>query len=249
MNKEELFKNLSLIGLEPHILDEIGSTNSYAKSVCLRDGIIVVAEHQSAGRGRFQRCWFSDKGKNALFTIVKNLDVEVYNTFLVNFYTSYIIIETLKDYVGNSSALSVKWPNDVLISSKKVAGVLSEISDGKFIIGVGINVNQNHFPEELQHRATSLFLEDGRETPVEEVIISFAKKFVTMLNLLKMPDEVMKRWRSNFHYLGKVVTYSVYGTDNRLAVVIDIDNDGALVVNEGGIIKKYYSGEITNFRG
>ncbi|MGB9697321.1 MAG: biotin--[acetyl-CoA-carboxylase] ligase [Ignavibacteria bacterium] len=249
MTKEELINSLKTLSLTPYYFEEIDSTNTYAKSALLTDSSIVIAEYQTAGRGRFNRHWLGDPGKNVLVTIVKKMDVELHNSYLINFYTSYIVLETLKLFIRDAESISLKWPNDVLIKNKKVAGILSEVFEKKFIIGVGINVNQVSFPEELKDKASSLFLVEGKEVSVNSVIYSFAEKFLSALWLLKMPVELMKMWKSAFHLEGREITYSITGGERKTAIIVGVDDDGGLVVTEEGVKKKYYTGEITDFRG
>lgn len=248
MTKEELIDSLKRLGFTPYYFEEIDSTNNYAKSTLLPDGSIVISEYQTGGRGRFNRHWLGERGKNVLLTIVKKMDVELHNNYLINFYTSYIVFETLKLFTKSSESISVKWPNDVLIGNKKVSGILSETADKRFIIGVGINVNQATFPLELKNKASSLFLEEGREVSVNRVTYSFAERFLSNLWLLKMPGELMKRWKLAFHFIGRKVIYSVSGKDQRTGIIMGVADDGALMVEEDGVNKKYYTGEITDFK-
>jgi len=248
MNKEELLAGLRKFNFTAYYFEEIDSTNTYVKKFSLNDGSVVIADYQTAGKGRLNHSWFSDKGKNVLLTIVKKLDVDIYNSYIINFYVSFIVLETLKKFLNESDKLCTKWPNDVLFGEKKIAGVLSEKVNDIFIIGIGINVNQDVFPEELKEKATSIFQVDGREICLNSVIYKLIEEFISNLELIKRPAEVVKVWRKNFRLSGRKVKYLLSGNDERIAMVVGVDDDGGIILDECGIRKKYYSGEISNIR-
>ncbi|MCE1164735.1 MAG: biotin--[acetyl-CoA-carboxylase] ligase [Bacteroidetes bacterium] len=166
-------------------LDSIDSTNKFAKNEVTDDDVLIVAGYQLKGRGRLDRTWNSDKGKNVTVTLVKKLDIK--KVHLVNFYTSYIILRALKEISSGSASGSeglfmLKWPNDVLLNKKKIAGVLTELvsineNPKKFIIGFGVNVNQDNFPSEISGKATSLKKTFGKDFSVKEVINTIVKCF------------------------------------------------------------------------
>lgn len=182
-------------------LEEIDSTNSYAKKNKLSADTLVLTSSQTTGRGRFSRKWISAPYKDLTFTLVKHFNLVTDEIHLVNFYTSYILFLTLKEFFSGSSKLkfSLKWPNDILLNGKKVAGILTDVSNlnkpvKKFIIGIGINVNSSIFPEELKSIATSLLKEFKSEINPEELLIVFINKFYTDINLIFNKDVLMKEW-------------------------------------------------------
>ena len=143
------FLKLNSYGVQKILyLDSTESTNNYAKTMTDDDNILIIAGHQSAGRGRFNRVWKSEKNKDVTLSLVKWLDIK--EVHLVNFYTSYIVLRALKEYYFNlfpeiitDDLFKLKWPNDILLNGKKVSGILSELinfNEGpkRFIIGIGI---------------------------------------------------------------------------------------------------------------
>ncbi len=152
-----LFTGNSLI-----LLDDVESTNSYLANLTqqqkLADGTVVWAQFQWAGKGQRENHWQSEKGKNLTFSILyfpKN--IKVGQEFLLMQSVSVGIAKYLKQYCD---AVKVKWPNDIYVAERKIAGILIENNIkgehlSQVIIGVGLNVNQQHFFE-LSSKATSL---------------------------------------------------------------------------------------------
>ena len=148
------------------------STNADARGG--RPGDVFTADEQTAGRGRLDHVWISPPGENLTLSAV--LDVSGRNPQEV---------ATLPLVVGLATATAasllllrqtwIKWPNDVLVDGRKVAGVLCERHGDNVVAGVGINVNQKVFAPEIALRATSLVQVDGRERPLEMVLRAFLK--------------------------------------------------------------------------
>ncbi|MEO8664442.1 MAG: biotin--[acetyl-CoA-carboxylase] ligase [Ignavibacteria bacterium] len=234
--------------------EESGSTNEFAKKNKTGPDTLIIASSQTNGTGRFNRHWHSSPGKDLTFTITKNLNLPVDEIHLINFYSSYILFHTLKFFFIGSPDLSfsLKWPNDILLNGKKISGLLLEIINLKneiknFIIGIGINVNPDHFPDELGSKATSLKIESGREIIREKLLIEFIRNFYLQLSLVHKKEILMKEWISNTDIIGKKIDFRMMNDDvMRSATVISIDFDGALKLKftDGGI-KKHYSGEIS----
>ena len=154
------------------------------------------------------------------------------------------------DDTGND--LSLKWPNDVLVNGKKVSGILIEIKDinkpeKKFIIGIGINVNQKEFPEDIKNKATSLYQVVGNEVSREELLCEIVTNFYLNLDVLRDKIKLFDLWKKNCSYIGKEILIRKFVDDDEVpAVVRDIAQDGGLIVEfSSGETKTYYSGEIS----
>jgi len=145
-DNSRLFQSLINLGLLSDFvfLDEVDSTNKFAKSADLKSPALIIAEYQSEGRGRFTRNWFSESGQNIMFSLILNLKMPKDKFFILNFYISFILCCVLQKIIPSEN-VSLKWPNDILVNNKKISGILTEIHNDKFIIGVGININQNVF--------------------------------------------------------------------------------------------------------
>ena len=149
------FRNTLFTGKVIHRLDETLSTNMFASLLLqqknVAEGTIVIAENQTAGRGYSGKVWQSDPGKNLLASIIyKPHFIKAKSQFFLNQAVSLGIYDALK--LLTEKDLKLKWPNDILFKDKKLCGILIENSvSGNWlqhsIIGIGVNVNQNEFPD------------------------------------------------------------------------------------------------------
>lgn len=159
--------------------EDIDSTNEYIKRNYekLDNFTFVTSLYQSNGKGRFFRKWESIKGENLLFSILIKADnlIDNFSNYSIN---SAICIAKYLEFLGVDN-VSIKWPNDVYVDNRKIAGILLEGCLPKYIvIGVGININQTDFPKDLNHPATSIKLlsikKDFKELK-EELFNKFSK--------------------------------------------------------------------------
>ncbi len=234
--------------------DETDSTNNYSKKSNLGNNTLVLTSSQPGGTGRFGRPWYSSPGKNLTFSLIKFFNLQIDEIHLVNFYSSYILCMTLKEFIKKNKdcEVTLKWPNDILLNRKKLAGFLLDVKDlkndsKKFIIGAGININQENFPDDIKSKATSLLLEIKTEIRKEELLIAFIKNFYGKLYLIENKNELMRQWNNNSKIEGKKINFKKSDDDKeRAATVIGIDNDGGLNVKfDDGKKSRFYSGEIS----
>lgn len=166
---------MSVPELDITLLDVTASTNGLALEALeegASSGTVFVADHQSAGRGRREaggdrRQWFSPAGKNLYFSVVARPDVRVERSAAITLAVGVELVELLRESTGVDVGL--KWPNDLYVGGRKLAGILTEGVSGPrglegVAIGVGLNVNVGvrEFPDELRGTATSLLEESGR---------------------------------------------------------------------------------------
>jgi BirA family biotin operon repressor/biotin-[acetyl-CoA-carboxylase] ligase len=234
--------------------EELASTNEYAKKNRTESDTLIITSYQTDGKGRFNRQWKTTPEKDLTFSIVKSFKIAIDEIHLINFYSSFIILSTLKNYFRKSGEheFLLKWPNDILLNGKKVAGLLLDVKDlneeiKKFIVGIGLNVNGIIPDDELKAKATSLVSETQKETVIENLLIMVVKNFYENLSLLKNKNELMKSWTSHTKIIGKKISFRKLNDGAEQSVtVVDIDTDGGLKVISGeGKISKYYSGEIS----
>lgn len=148
--------------------EELDSTNIKIQELAKQGavhGTTVAAGHQTAGRGRRGRTWESPKGDNIYMSILLRPQMDVSKAPMLTLVMAYSVAKVLQG-IGYEK-IGIKWPNDLVLSGKKVCGILTEMqmqgSEMEYVvIGVGVNVNMRHVPEELKDKATSLYLEDGR---------------------------------------------------------------------------------------
>lgn len=233
--------------------EEIASTNKYAKELSDIDDALILADHQSAGTGRFGRIWESSQGKDLIFSLIKKFGITIDNIHLVNFYSSYIMFLTLKEILADTNIeLILKWPNDILLNGKKVCGILLDVQElnepeKKFIIGMGVNVNSKSFNEEINFKAISLNQNSESKISREEILIMFVNNFYKYISYVDDGEKLMSLWKKNTKIIGKKVNFKMLADgENILAEVIDIGSDGGLRVKIDETLEKtFYSGEIT----
>ncbi len=235
-----------------YYFDEIESTNEFAKTLTDND-VLIVADYQSKGRGRHERNWVSEKNSNLTFTIKKHFDIAGDKIQFVNFYNSYILFAAIDNFLraqNNAAAyeLSIKWPNDILLNGKKICGILAEsiLPKNDFILGSGINVNQENFPEEISNSAASLKNILHYESSCTDLLITIIKMFDSRLELLinENYNMIYKLWRENNHFMGKSIVFVTNGGVERSAQIIDFLQDGGLKLRTENKEIVYYSGDI-----
>jgi BirA family biotin operon repressor/biotin-[acetyl-CoA-carboxylase] ligase len=253
MDSAELIRNL----LQPFLysdvilLDEINSTNRFAKNNPLKTPALISAEFQSEGRGRFDRTWLSDKGENLTFTVVFDMNLDNKNLFAVNFFISLVIHSVLKNILPEKNIV-LKWPNDVLVENKKVCGVLSEIENlseknKRLIAGIGINVNQSDFRSIPGNNAASLKMFTGKNLDRHILLYHIAKKIILFKDSLLLPDRILFLWKKYSGFLGKKIRFKASGDSGVIeGIASDISPDGALVIiTQVNKKVRFYSGEIS----
>lgn len=233
--------------------EELDSTNLYSKINDLKSDTIVITGNQTKGRGRLNHNWVSSPFKNLTFTIVKDVEIEPLNAHIVNFYVSLIIFTAIHSIIrGENNKLVLKWPNDIILNGRKIAGILTETNDisvnkKKFFIGIGINVNQQVFPEELKEKASSLFIETNLVYEPDSILKKVIDYFYQFIELLNSPNQIIQIWRQFSYPSGKPVLFRVSeDKEIRRAVIYGYDDIGAILLkNQHGEVEKHYSGEIS----
>ena len=148
--------------------EQIDSTNTQASRLALegaKHGTVVVADCQTAGKGRRGRSWESPKGENIYMSFLLRPRFQAEKAPMLTLVMAYSVVKAMQKH-GVTDA-GIKWPNDIVLSGEKVCGILTEMSmkDSRIdhvVVGVGVNVNNQNFPTELCGKATSLFMEGGK---------------------------------------------------------------------------------------
>ncbi len=236
-----------------YYFSEIESTNSYAKTLTEEDNVLVISDYQSGGRGRFERKWVSESSTNLTFTIKKHIEISSSKIQFVNFFSCVCVFLAIKNFLSGQNSvkpfqLTIKWPNDIFLNQKKLSGILIENLSGKndFTIGIGINVNQELFPEELSESAVSVKQHLGTEIDNTELLIEIISVFDNNFELLqsKKYDKIFKLWRENNNFLGKQILFSTAGNIEREAQILDFYEDGGIHLKMNNKEIVYYSGDI-----
>ena len=239
-----------IIGREIHYFKEINSTNLYAKKLAsegAQEGTVVVADIQLSGRGRKDRNWSSPFG-GLWFSIVLYPQLPPERGMLVTMTVSVAVAQAIKEITGLNP--NIKWPNDIMLSKKKVCGVLTELdaemdSINYSIIGIGINVN-NEIEENLQDIAISLNSIIGTQISRVKLLQSVFKhldeNYVKLIS--KNYRSIRELWFSFANIIGKKI--QVEGEKEDISgVVIDVDQSGCLILDTDKGQVRIVSGDIT----
>ena len=229
------------------------STNTQAKKMGeegAEHGTLVVTQCQTAGRGRRGRSWESPEG-NVYFTFLLRPEVEISRASMITLVAALAVAKAVDDVTGLDS--KIKWPNDVVANGKKLCGILTESSsDLEYInyavVGIGINVNQTAFPEEIAETASSLLLETGHTGDRGQLLGVFLNRFEQYYETF-IQTEDMSGLRDVYNEklvnCGREVKI-IEKDRKRVLKALGIDNDGGLVVeNSEGERESIISGEVS----
>ncbi|MFZ1684872.1 MAG: biotin--[acetyl-CoA-carboxylase] ligase [Candidatus Zixiibacteriota bacterium] len=243
-----------LIGMQIHSYRSLKSTNDLAADLAEHgapEGTVVTSEEQTKGRGRLGRIWHSVAHNGIYVSIVLRPEIRPDQAPGISIMTSLALLEAFASFT--KKPLAIKWPNDLLLSGKKVAGILTELNAdrGKInhvIVGVGINVNHNRddFPDTLIDTATSLRLANGeaanRVELLKEFLRRFEKQYAKYLKSgLKSVHGSLKKHSS---LLGNEVTIRS-GDSSQSGKAVDITANGELVLSQNGVRIVIAAGEVT----
>lgn len=254
ISKESVLKGLKteVIGKKLFVFESIDSTNTCAKTLAEvgnPEGTVVFADFQTSGRGRLGRSWIAAPGTNLLFSIVLRPTVKKESAGQLTFYSAVFIARALERITEH--AIECKWPNDILLNGKKCCGILLENSfqQDKFdfsVIGIGINVNQSSFPDDLSNRATSLFMELGHKFDRIKLLQELLRQADTLLPSLQNGEtqKIMEDWNSRCSMFGKPVTIA-HGEELVSGTALGLDADGGLIIKTAGGQSTFYAGDVT----
>jgi BirA family biotin operon repressor/biotin-[acetyl-CoA-carboxylase] ligase len=244
------------VGQVLHWYEEIGSTNDRARELAeegAEHGEVVIAEAQTAGRGRRGRLWVSPARKNLYFSVILRPDLPPARAPELTLVASVALCDALRQ-AGVQAG--IKWPNDLLASERKIAGVLTELAAEAdrvhwVVIGAGVNVNarEEDFPEELRGEATSVLLERGEPAPRA----LFAAACLTALEgwIDRHAEEgfavVREAWRERSTTLGREVAVRTDGREI-VGTAEDIDDAGALLVRGPAGLERILAGDVALLR-
>jgi BirA family transcriptional regulator, biotin operon repressor / biotin---[acetyl-CoA-carboxylase] ligase len=223
----------------------VGSTQAVAFDLAERgaaDGTAVIANTQTAGRGRRGRAWHDEPGESLLLSIVVRPRLAVPDLPKLSLATAVAVAEAIE--VTTALAARLKWPNDVLVNGRKVAGILleSRIGDEPVVVaGIGVNLRQREFPRELADAATSLDLEGGRAIEREALLDAVLDAFDRWKARLEREGfaPLRERWLGLADTIGRAVTVGDEG-----GVAVDLAEDGALVLRRAGRLQRVFAGEV-----
>ena len=245
--------------LKPKILrfESLPSTNTELARLAsegAEEGLSIVADEQTAGRGRLQRAWSSPKGAGLYFSILLRPAMPPDHWPLITFMAVLAVGDALSEAAGVET--DIKWPNDLLSGERKICGILAESIDtpsGRaVIVGIGINLTQAAFPVELADVATSVSQASGREAEREAIIAALLRALSRWYSLLNEPsgrEKIVATWSSRSSYAkGKLVRVS-NGDEVWQGTTCGVEPDGALrLETSNGEMKLIRAGDVHSVR-
>ncbi|QQS37728.1 MAG: biotin--[acetyl-CoA-carboxylase] ligase [Ignavibacteriales bacterium] len=244
--------NTEIIGRNFIYAEELDSTNSLLLVKNKKqniDGTVALAEKQVKGKGRKDRVWYSAKGLNLTFSVLfSNEDLISHNINLINFSAALAVAVSIENLYQLKTEL--KWPNDVLINKKKVAGILLEsTSQGnkieRLVVGIGVNVNQTLFQGSFNIEPTSIKTETGQNIEREKFLAEILNNFEEFIDLIPEKSEIiLKDWKSRCDMIGEKISITE-GDATRYGIFEDIDENGFLLLKVKNKIEKIHFGDVS----
>jgi BirA family biotin operon repressor/biotin-[acetyl-CoA-carboxylase] ligase len=233
---------------------EIDSTNARARQLAeigAREGEIVIAEQQTHGRGRLGRSWISPAFANLYLSVVLRPEVAPACAPQITLMAAVALADAVARF--SSQPPAIKWPNDILVQGKKLAGILTESSVtleriNYVILGIGVNINFPHalMPEEIRGRATSLMECTGQTVSREAFLGRLIQHLDRCYGILKETGfhQIAPRWESYFNLRGQRVRAEM-NDQTLVGIAQGIDKDGALLVeSEHGQVHRIVAGDV-----
>ncbi len=234
--------------------EELDSTNSYLKELAAKgaqEGTVIIANRQSAGRGRLGRSFFSPEEKGIYMSILLRPDISLERAVLITSMAAVAVAEAIEQVSGIKT--KIKWVNDIFLNKKKVCGILTEAGiDAETgaleyaVLGIGVNVGKMVFPEELKHIATSVSNECGfevsKETLIDKILEQLEQWYPTIAD-----GSFLEESKKRSILLGndiRVIDETVPG-GSYSAKAVDINELGNLIIEREGKLQVLNSGEVS----
>lgn len=243
-----------LVGRQIHCVNEVTSTNQLAQQLAAEgaaEGLVVLAETQTAGRGRMGRRWESPAGVNVYCSVLLKPQIPPRQAPQLTFLSAVATAESLRELYGIDAR--VKWPNDILVGGRKIAGLLNELSAETeqihaLVLGIGINVNMvsSQFPDELRYPATSVRIETNELSPRLALVRLLLRKIdLLYAEFLKEGfAPLRRRWETLFDLLDRQVEVDL-GRRCISGVVGGLEPDGALkLFMPDGSVERVLAGDV-----
>ena len=242
-----------IIGCELEVLDSVGSTNDWLKmrgNEGCKSGTTVAAREQKSGKGRLGRAWQSKCDENIAFSVLLRPKMAPSEVACITPLAGLAVCKALRKFTGLDCR--IKWPNDVIVGNKKLVGILTEMSAEfdavEYIVtGIGVNVDQEDFPEEIAGKATSLYLETGRHFNKNALLACLLNQLEEefLASNLELSPTALEEYAKLCATLGKNVGFSRGGSPVH-GVAVGVDENGELeVMLPDGSICMVNSGEVT----
>lgn len=231
--------------------ETIESTNDYAKKVAKQeqDGTVIISEEQTKGKGRIGRVWVSKSREGIWMSIILKPNIEPKKAPFLTLIAGASIVKALNNLGVETN---IKWPNDIIINNKKLAGILTELSadidkTNYIVLGIGINVKTIMFSQEISNIATSLYKEGHKVSRVDivrNILKEFERLYLQYIND-NLKSETLDICRKHSAIIGRDI-YIISNEKKEKVKCLDINKEGNLVIkNDEKIIKEIISGEVS----
>lgn len=256
LSENEIYLGLETeeIGRSVYFFESVTSTQKVAKEYAMngaKHGTLIVADEQTEGRGRMVRKWYSPKGTGIWASFILRPDIQIQHAPQLTLLSAVAVVQAIKKVTHITP--EIKWPNDILISGRKVCGILTELQAEEdriqsVILGIGINVNQdkNDFSAEIIKKATSLKIELGKTVNRSSLIQSLCYYIEQLLHLYISEGftPIKSLWETYAVSIGKRISArTVKGTFD--GVALGINNEGVLLLKQdNGEIVEIISADI-----
>jgi BirA family biotin operon repressor/biotin-[acetyl-CoA-carboxylase] ligase len=230
------------LGKAIHHFDTLDSTNARAYQLALNgaeEGEVVIAESQQKGKGRLGRQWFSPPFLNLYLSVILRPPIPPHQASLMTLMAAVATADAIRQLSGLFPL--IKWPNDILLRDRKVAGLLNEIHSEIdrihfVILGIGVNLNMDEsmFSEEIRAAATSLRIEMGRTISRKvflQILLEELERWYSIF-IHEGSAAILEAWRNRAQIKGRRVNVTSFG-EALTGVAIDVDSDGALILETG----------------
>jgi len=244
-----------VIGRDIHVFEQTTSTNDVVEKLArdgVREGVVVFAESQTRGRGRLGRKWISPARRGLWFSILLRPNLRPQETTQLTVASATALRRAI--FTQTRLRVEIKWPNDILIGGKKVAGILTEMSAEldrvrHVILGIGIDVNQDaqEFPPELRKTATSLKIENGEGLSRAALATAALRELDSDYSRIAASrfSDIAAEWMEHCTTIGKDVTVQI-GDRKIRGRAESLDDDGALILrSEHGRLQRITGGDVT----
>ncbi len=234
---------------------EVDSSNSLAAEWIEKGaphGAVVIADYQIRGRGRLGRSWIAAAGLNLTFSVVLHPHLPSDRLGMLTIAACTGVARAL-DRFANPLRTTVKWPNDIYLGDRKLCGMLLEASwnvpgrNPAVVLGIGLNVNQDEFPEEIRQGATSLLMETGRITPRAELFAAALSDLEDSLDrVAENEGDVRQDYVDRMMSLNESISLRSSTTNRRVeGVVRGLDASGGIIIESNAQRRVYHAGEMT----
>ena len=258
MSKDLILQDTKWIGKQRYHFAEIDSTNKKAKELAAAasmHGALITADTQTAGVGRRGRSWSSESSCGIYMSLILQPDIETGQAPMLTLVAALAVAKAVDECLKHCACketVRIKWPNDIVMNAKKICGILTEMTlennrIASVVIGIGINVCNQDFPNEIAATASSLYLETGLQFEKEALLSSIWKQFECYYERFLQTRDLSLLKEEYETYLvnkGKKVTV-LEPKGAYTGTAMGITNRGELLVDTNGRIETVFGGEVS----